>query len=606
MSERIMYVTPGISLCGGIRIILEHASRLMRRGHHVELWRPTQSLGSTEWFTGPLPEIRLFNSPHELTSERGIKIATRCDTAFYVAQSMSEEDRGFYLVQDIDEEVYYNKPAKTYDLGLTHLVESRWVERQLKQRFGKESHFISLGIDANVFRDRQCKRDQNRIISAARPNAGPNDLKGWSMTQLVSALVHRRFRAAHLVTYGPEKVGRARGSNHTHIGCISDQDLANWFATSSVFLLTSRHEGFGLTVAEAMCCGVPVVSSFCDGNEEFCIDGETALMADAGDGECLAQHCLTLLHDQELAKRLSANARQIMQKYQWDVCIEKLEKVIMDKSLGILQITSSTNTKATKSIVVNIDDYEYPCISMEPVARKLCTVIPTLNGGKEFDSCLRSATAHGGKIKVVSNGNIDRSVANVDHHGQNIGLSALINSGLIGIDSEYVMLLNDDVELTQAIDPVLDLMDLDKSLAICGWKLLRPSGHVDHAGHRKLPNSVVFLHKATGTTDVQWAVTFAAVIIRRAFIEQAGGLSVAYNITHQDVDYCLLAWYYGWRVAYCADVSSLHHVGLTRGATPLQKLKHPMWLHRERCDEQYFTTKWECVRNMTNPNELAK
>src|SRR5204863_10112787 len=98
----------------------------------------------------------------------------------------------------------------------------------------------------------------------------------------------------------------------------SDDQLRELYSQAGVYLMSSNHEGFGLTAAEAMACGCPVVSTRSDGNEEFCRDGFTALTAPAGDYETLARHCLTLMHNPDYADRLARNAREFIQQYSWN------------------------------------------------------------------------------------------------------------------------------------------------------------------------------------------------------------------------------------------------------------------------------------------------
>ncbi len=51
------------------------------------------------------------------------------------------------------------------------------------------------------------------------------------------------------------------GANVRYTGRVSDDDLAGWYRRASVYVQASRHEGFGLAVAEAMLAGcIPVVT----------------------------------------------------------------------------------------------------------------------------------------------------------------------------------------------------------------------------------------------------------------------------------------------------------------------------------------------------------
>jgi glycosyltransferase involved in cell wall biosynthesis len=60
---------------------------------------------------------------------------------------------------------------------------------------------------------------------------------------------------------GIEELRRAAGPNVKFLGALSDDELYRWYARASVYVQASLHEGFGLSVAEAMSAGcVPVVT----------------------------------------------------------------------------------------------------------------------------------------------------------------------------------------------------------------------------------------------------------------------------------------------------------------------------------------------------------
>jgi len=76
-----------------------------------------------------------------------------------------------------------------------------------------------------------------------------------------------------------------------------------------VFVLPSRQEGFPLAVVEAMLAGVPVVAADVGSVGEAVIDGETGLLAPAGDAQAFAERLRQLLSDRELARRLGSSGR---------------------------------------------------------------------------------------------------------------------------------------------------------------------------------------------------------------------------------------------------------------------------------------------------------
>lgn len=57
-------------------------------------------------------------------------------------------------------------------------------------------------------------------------------------------------------------------------------DVAGYMSAADGFVLSSHWEGFGLVVAEAMACELPVIATRSGGPEEIVIDGETGYLCD--------------------------------------------------------------------------------------------------------------------------------------------------------------------------------------------------------------------------------------------------------------------------------------------------------------------------------------
>jgi glycosyltransferase involved in cell wall biosynthesis len=89
-------------------------------------------------------------------------------------------------------------------------------------------------------------------------------------------------------------------------GALSDSALAAAVAGSDVFVLTSRHEGFGVPVLEAMTLGVPVVANEAGALPEVVGDG--GLLVDATDPHAVAGAVARLRGEEGLRSRLAAAA----------------------------------------------------------------------------------------------------------------------------------------------------------------------------------------------------------------------------------------------------------------------------------------------------------
>jgi glycosyltransferase involved in cell wall biosynthesis len=86
-------------------------------------------------------------------------------------------------------------------------------------------------------------------------------------------------------------------------------DVPDLLARSDVFVLSSRSEGFPVSVLEAMAAGLPVVATNVGGVAEAVADGETGFLVPAADADALARALERLLADGELRRRLGAAGR---------------------------------------------------------------------------------------------------------------------------------------------------------------------------------------------------------------------------------------------------------------------------------------------------------
>jgi glycosyltransferase involved in cell wall biosynthesis len=102
------------------------------------------------------------------------------------------------------------------------------------------------------------------------------------------------------------------------------EDVVKVYQESSIFVLSSRFEGFGMVLIEAMACGLPVVSFDCPaGPDEIIIDGVDGFLVPSGDVHALADKLMTLMSDEDLRKRLGQQARQTAQRYDMAVLADQ-------------------------------------------------------------------------------------------------------------------------------------------------------------------------------------------------------------------------------------------------------------------------------------------
>lgn len=89
-----------------------------------------------------------------------------------------------------------------------------------------------------------------------------------------------------------------------------------WVETADVFVLSSRYEGWGIVLLEAMAAGIPTVSFRCQwGPEEMISDGEDGILVEREDIDALATALGRILRDPLLRYHLGRDAEQSARRF---------------------------------------------------------------------------------------------------------------------------------------------------------------------------------------------------------------------------------------------------------------------------------------------------
>ncbi|WP_441625014.1 glycosyltransferase family 4 protein [Cupriavidus sp. 2MCAB6] len=112
------------------------------------------------------------------------------------------------------------------------------------------------------------------------------------------------------------------------------------YEQASVFCLSSRYEGFGLVLIEAMAFGLPIVSTDCEtGPRELLVDGQDALVVPEGEAEALARALVRVIRHSDVATELGEAARQKARGYSQERLAENWRALIGGMKCGHVDAT---------------------------------------------------------------------------------------------------------------------------------------------------------------------------------------------------------------------------------------------------------------------------
>lgn len=320
---RIIYVLLATTISGGIRTVFEQSEYLLDLGHDVQIW---SLQGQPDWTTSRTP-IVTFDNYRDLTAalagEHAIKVATWWETAQLVWLSAVNAGIAMYYVQEFetwfypDDAVARAAVAASYRLEMDHVTIAQYQADELAD-IGVPSTVISSAYDESKFKPTGATRSPDTVMAVGRSFFQKN----FAMT--LAAWRSLGSDRPQLLLYGFEPE-IARDKRIDYILKPTDAQINELYNRATVFVQTSRHEGFCLPVLEAMAAGCPVITTDSHGNRDFCVDGVNCVMVDQDDVAGLADAIRRVLGDPELRDRLRAAGLRTAQDYTWRVVAGKME-----------------------------------------------------------------------------------------------------------------------------------------------------------------------------------------------------------------------------------------------------------------------------------------
>lgn len=355
---RVSFLLPcsGIYRCGGFKVIYEHANRLAQRGYQVAVVHGTTSRDISlrqwlpllreylrlqrnnryrpdQWFKlDPSINVSLVPMLHpRMVPDADVVVASSWHTAEWAMNYPLRKGRKMYLVHDYEyymnaDEAIRHRMARTYQAEMQAIYTSPVVKQMLAENGNKGAVEVTNGIDFGIFYQKlpfdAIERTTIGFPTRAEPFKATQDA-----VRALDIVREKLGRDLRIWTFGNQ--GRALIPDWVEfVKSPDDARLRTLYNQTSVFVVPSHYEGWGLPGAEAMACGAALVSTDNGGCRAYAHHNDNALLSPPGEPDALAKNVLKLLEDQELRLRLARRGHEHVQQFNWQLASETFESVL--------------------------------------------------------------------------------------------------------------------------------------------------------------------------------------------------------------------------------------------------------------------------------------
>lgn len=186
---------------------------------------------------------------------------------------------------------------------------------------------VPYGFPVNDFAPKVQKSDGPLRVLAV----GTHDLRKGT-PYLLDAWRRAELRNAALRLVGPMRLSASFLSRYRglfeHVPYLPRAELQREYQAADLLAFPTLGDGFGLVMQEAMCCGTPVLTTFCGGGPECISDGVNGWLVPARDVDALVARLREAAADRERLERMGLAARQRAERYPWAEAEERLAAAV--------------------------------------------------------------------------------------------------------------------------------------------------------------------------------------------------------------------------------------------------------------------------------------
>ena len=324
----IVYVMTWTGVCGGSKIILEHANRLTKKGHKVTLishdekpsWFKLNS--SVDFIQVPWEEILGEQIP-----KCDVIVATYWREIYEcIEQKIAPVvyfEQGDYHLFDMNkmENRVLNYIKKQFEAVKFVYTVSNYAKQELNNIYKKEAIVIPNAISKKIFysTEKDTSSDKINIALIGSENV---EFKRISIILKALELLKNEGYKIEIDWITPDK---PKENNLDAIINPEQKVIGDILRKADIYICASLYESFCLPVLEAMACGAAVITTNNGGNMDFVKANYNALLIEKDNIEDICEKVKLLIKDKDFRESLQNNAIQTSKSFSWEKTIKLLE-----------------------------------------------------------------------------------------------------------------------------------------------------------------------------------------------------------------------------------------------------------------------------------------
>jgi glycosyltransferase involved in cell wall biosynthesis len=320
-------ILPHTKLCGGVKRFFELGSIFSRAGHTFTMYTPKGT--PPDWIN---TELRVVSFDELAKEENDILFITDRKHKEVLLKSRARY-KVFYHVS-----LHHKSRTMVLDRRLYTFACSSNVARYDKLRFGVRPFLAVGGVDTGKFFPRKdAPVDNDGIFTILIYGRVFDKIKGTRMIVRACEKLHPKYPNMRLLLFDtPSSASMAKAieefNTHIPFDFITNHPVdknVSIFHQADLFVAAEKGAGWANTVAEAMACGIPVVSTK-SGTADLVIPGKTAILVKRNVAS-IARGIDEMIKSPELRHELALNARKHVEQFDWQILGDRIMAWYEDK-----------------------------------------------------------------------------------------------------------------------------------------------------------------------------------------------------------------------------------------------------------------------------------